>query len=172
MRVLILSLFFCLTACAEGIQLKAIRKSEKGTITAWGSCVYIEKFKLVTCFHTLDGAEEIYIKVKDGWAGVTILKFDKENDLALIETKVKGDAVDLLPLPELTISAAHEDKPIRTTKATLNCAIIRADVSEGSSGGPLLADGRIAGLILAKITLEGVIYARIVSSATIAEFLK
>lgn len=177
MRLIWILLFFCASAAAQGLQVRADRVEGKETIHDWGSGVYVSKSHVLTCAHTLEGNDKVFILVKDGWAQCKVIRLDKKNDLALLETRVNGDAVELANIPALAISGSPAKFPpelmkIRETPAVLDCAYIRAAVDVGDSGAPVMADGRLIGIVKKKVEMDDTTYAQIVGADVIAEFLK
>lgn len=182
-RILILLLaLYGHNAWCEAFQIRATRPDpdrlkQDGKIHAWGSCFYVGKFHILTCAHTLEGSQSIFVKTKDGWVECFKKRIDKDNDMALLETVAQGTPLEFADIPALSASGAPHDFPpekmkIRTTPADMDVAYVRAAVEQGDSGGPVLADGRLIGMVLAQTKMDDTVYAKIVGVTKIAEFLK
>lgn len=180
--LLLLLALYGFSAYAEAFQIRADRPdpdrlAQNGIIHSWGSAFYVGKYHLLTCWHTLKDGEKIFVKVKDGWAQCDLVRADKDNDMALLVTKVPGEPIAFADIPVLTAEGApHKFPPelmkIRSTPADMDVSYIRAGVDRGDSGGPVMADGRLIGMVLARVEMDDTVYAKIVGVMKIAEFLK
>ncbi len=183
-----------LSAHCEGIQVRADRTDpdrlkknhpdlkEDGVIQDWGSGVYVGKYHVLTCAHTLAGNERFFIKRDGVWTACAVKKLDKKADLALLETKVQGKPIEFVLLPSMVVSGApgkfkdSETDPdtlisIRETVAELDGAYIKTNIEQGDSGGPVMVDGKLIGVIQSKEILDKQPYAKIIGVDKIAEFL-
>lgn len=174
--------FCCASARCEAFQLRADRKDPdksklNGMIHAWGSCFYVGKFHIMTCAHTLEGSENIFVKTKDGWVECFKKRVDKDADIALLETVAANEPIEFADIPALKASGAPKKFPpelmkIRDTPADIDISYVRAEVEQGDSGGCVTADGRLIGMVLAVTKMDDTTYAKIAGVMKIAEFLK
>ena len=165
-------LLLCLPAQAAGLQVRADRVEGASTITDWGSGVYVGKFHVLTCAHVIEDGQKVFIKVSDGWAQCKVLKVDKANDLALLETRVQGDAVEFVNIPSMVVSGSPRGTPVRETSAGIDGAIVRAAIDVGDSGAPVTVEGRLIGIVKSKVVMADEVHAKIIGADKIAEFLK
>ncbi len=183
--ILILLAIYGGSACCQGLQIRSdhadVSKIDGRAVTveSWGSGCYLTKHLVLTCYHVLAEGTSHYVKTpKGGWIVGRSFAFDKENDLALLYTDEEGEPVELASIPPLSISGSQKNEPTKDHKAELNNAIIKADVDCGSSGSPVLADGRLIGMVKMKFTIkndplmENGVYAVIASVDVIARLLK
>ncbi len=175
--LLILLLIYGHSAWCGGLQVKATHAESNERVTDWGSGVYISKYKVLTCAHTLEKSEKVFILVKDGWAQCKVLKIDVKADLALLETRVEGEPVEFATIPALSVSGAPAKFPpelmkIRETAATMDGAYVKVSIDIGDSGAPLCADGRLIGIVKKKVLMDDAVFAQIASVTEIENFLK
>jgi hypothetical protein len=185
-RILILLLaLYGHSAWCEALQVRADRSDpdrlkQNGKIHAWGTGFYVSKYHVMTCAHTLDKHEQVFIKIKNDWVQCRVVRLDKDEDMALLETTVEGESIEFANIPPLSVSGAPKKFPpelmkLRTTAASMDVSYVRCDeVDQGDSGAPVMADGRLIGMVLAQAKMqndEGV-YAKIAGVLKIAEFLK
>lgn len=161
----LLALYGFSATCADGLQIKAdgkkpFKDTNAGQIIQYGSGVYVTKHLILTCYHCIEDGVEFSYKLKDGkkWNAARLFAWNKEDDLALIQTEEEGNPVEFLNIPEMTISGSVGNQPVRQSSVFLNNAVLyvgpfdakQKDASTqlcGSSGSPILADGRLVGIV-------------------------
>lgn len=131
---------------------------------------------MLTNYHVVEGSKKIIIlEGKEGYEVTRILAFDKEADIALLETKYPRSKIHYLPLRETMIELGESIMVLGYPKAfQLGAAItltkgnvssvrpIGADtivqftaaVAGGSSGSPIIDEnGEVAGIVSSELTL-------------------
>lgn len=130
---------------------------------------------ILTCYHNLYAAEEVDVVLSNGiTAKAKVIRKDREYDLALLQ--LKGLQANPLYISDRGASNPGEDAWVIGTPgfAELGQSITKgvisgnriiegkeyvqtdASISPGNSGGPLLdSDGRIVGIVNAKVVAKG-----------------
>lgn len=172
--LLILLMIYGHNAWCEGLRIKAERVEAGTTTTAWGSACFIAKHKLITAWHVVEEGGEIFVCIKGNWIACKCTRHDKEKDIALLETDAAGEVLDLLNLPDLTISGSKRATPIEDRKTATGLFLLKGDFDIGDSGAPILCEGRLIGMATQLWRVKGAekYDMQCLPSSAIAEFLK
>ena len=162
-----------------------------------GSGAFVDDDLVITTAHTLRGADTVTIEAAGRTLDAEIVAFDPELDLAYVRVAASG-AVTPLRVADgdvgmrATAWAVRDDEPValevevvrRIRLETEDIYVegetvrpayeLRATVEPGDSGGPVVTDGRVIGVLWARSTrTPGLAYAIDVGrgSATIADQL-
>ncbi len=137
---------------------------EVNTGIALGSGFFIEKKKVVTNFHVIDGATSLSVKTMDDdeYEVLNVLGYDKDIDLAILEVDYKGVPMEKnthgLTMGETTytigsslgLTNTFSNGMISNTNRTIdgvNYIQTNTAISSGNSGGPLInAYGEVIGV--------------------------
>lgn len=145
-------LFICTSIQAAGVRVKAEHRTETTARVSYGSGCFIEKNRVVTAWHVIDGGGDIYVEIDGDWIRAKVIKHDAKTDLALLQTKAESkDVVKLVKAEQWTVSASDESQEISVKSAGNFGGTITSKVKNGNSGGPLLnGKGELVGIVLAR----------------------
>ena len=145
-----------------------------------GSGFFVDKNKIVTNIHVVDSPGPAFAKIgneKTIWTIERVVTSDVENDLVIL--KLAGEGV---PLPlgdsdvvkggEAVIAVGHPNQKYKVVHGSIHSIRnsdkwIRTDIytADGSSGGPMLnGRGRVIGITVSRINMEGESYALAIPS--------
>lgn len=181
LSVLLASFLLTFSCFAQtGVQVRAEHQNispidkRPVTTTEYGCGVFVSKKCVLTCFHIVSEGTKFFVKpsVKADWVEVQLTDTDEKNDLAMLRCEVDGDPVEILSIPQLTISGSAKREEIHDTPVTVNNAVLYVGPYDpkdaknekikmcGQSGSPIFAEGRMIGIVKTQLTktMESVVY--------------
>ena len=147
------------------------RPDSEVLITGHGTATCFKPGKLLTaahnCFNGDTPLDRIFILVGKDWKPVRVVRTDKDIDVALIECPEAEQFTPLGPDPKLkdrfTLTGSKRGAALTSPKGQVislwykGRANFLAEVKfdHGDSGGPIIMDGRIGGMAVAGLPLDG-----------------
>ena len=144
--------------------------TEEGTLKTVGTGFIIGEDKALTAYHVINEGKSFEALLDDGRTikDIAVVKKDKENDLALLDIKLKENLIPLKPINFSSGEVNYGEKvfamgyPMKNTKIITegiinspkvnlngsNVMFISSQVASGMSGGPVIDEyGNLKGLI-------------------------
>ena len=135
-----------------------------------GSGFGVNSHILVTNYHVVENMKSIFIKIGDSYSHATIKSFDKGLDIAILKVdsiigacevyndiKNVGDDVIAYGYPNIDI----QGQSIKATKGIISSKFgyqdnvityqIDAAIQHGNSGGPLVSDNKVVGVVVSML---------------------
>jgi len=161
-RFIFLILCFFPTALFAQSNSVVLVRQEGGSI---GSGVFISENRVLTCYHVLSesvtNGVNLRIEYRNNIYPVEILSFSKEDDLALLKVEEVKNVEYIgigenLEIGDLTKTyghphgswTVHSCPSILVSEDYYDC--MEANVLEGMSGGPVIKDNKLVGIVSAK----------------------
>jgi hypothetical protein len=202
----LLSFLLLTSACfaqSSGVQVRADHPNlspidnRPVTTEEYGCGVFVSKHRVLTCFHIVAEGTKFFIKPtpKADWIEVKLIDTDEKNDLAMLRCEAEGEPVEIVSMPDLVISGSAKREDVHDTPVTTNNAVLYVGPYDpkdakgekvkmcGQSGSPILAEGRMIGIVKTQLTKtmantlykntgdEPGIYAIITSADVILKFM-
>lgn len=161
MKYLLLAVLFSLSAlAADTLQIKTFKKHQDFELAQWGRGIAVDKDLIITAAHVVDAIDgwEIAVEIKGNWEPAVVVAADEAYDLAVIRVKVQLEPVEILDMPKLmtvgspgTNASVARVTTIEGMKTRVDGMTDLADprMAGGLSGSPLLAEGKLIGIISA-----------------------
>lgn len=173
MRYLALVLILCTSAFAETYRVQSsLHLSPEITVTCHGNAFAVTKNTAVTCAHVLADAGENRMEVSGAWHAVKILRKDEANDLCLVQVDADLAPVEFAPEPVVVVIGSERARDIRKHEVSLIGGDLKSAYSVGISGSPVLADGKLIGMVVSIDNADKPTRSGFVASAVIRKFLE
>lgn len=164
MQALILALFLTASSvlCMDALSVKGVEYAGTSEIAGHGRGIAVSKHLVITALHIImDSLDVNYrtpmVNVAGKWHEAKIAAVDKENDLALLELpkEAKLEIAEELELPPMQVLGDIGLNP--STRRDVKISSFIMDVADlpvktasdvgGLSGGPVLCEGRLIGIV-------------------------